>query len=449
MSLYLCLLSFILCYLIGRRSLHGGLAVLFGVGYLYGIVRANLPETFSHFIFDAGVIGLYAAQLFRPLSLMQRERMKALRPWLEFLMIWPLLLFFLPIQDILIQFVGLRGNIFLLPFLLFGARLEPEAKYKLALWIAGLNVLALAFAGAEFFLGVERFFPYNEVTKLIYLSRDVSDHTAFRIPSTFVTAHAFGGTMIITMPFILGALVQKHKPSLHGQLLLCGLVASMIGVLLSAARLPFLVACVLIIVTTFSLRTKFGYATGWLLMLCAIGWMASSEQRLQRFMELRDTDMVAERISWSVNMTFFEIAARYPFGNGLGGGGTSIPYFLRDRIDSPVLMENEYARILLEQGILGLIIWVAFITWLLTRRSDNRFDSWYVGRRLAWVACAASFGTGLIGTGLLTSVPHSCLLLLLAGWVAAEQPSSAEASASTEPRAELDHHTHIPTRQYG
>lgn len=449
-SFYLCLLAFALCYLAARHSLVSGLAAVLGVGYAYGITRANLPETYSHFTFDAGVIGLYASQLFKPLTFLQQERTKALRPWLEFLMIWPMLVFLIPIQDFLIQVVGLRGNIFLLPFLLLGARLEAEEKYRLALWVAGLNLVALAFAGAEFFMGVERFFPVNQVTRLIYLSRDVLGHSQLRIPSTFVTAHAFGGTMVITIPLILGALIQKHKPSTHAQLLIGGLVASLVGVLMSATRLPFLVACILIVVATFSLRTRFGYATGWVLMLCAVGWMASSEQRLQRFMQLRDTDMIAERVSWSVNMTFFDIAAQYPFGNGLGGGGTSIPYFLRNRIVNPVLMENEYARIMLEQGILGLVLWSAFIIWLLSRRNDNRFDSWFVGRRLAWVACAALFLTGLIGTGLFTSVPQTALFLLLAGSVAARQPANAEQPLFAERLSDLDPGSRgqVPTKQY-
>ena len=116
-----------------------------------------------------------------------------------------------------------------------------------------------------------------------------------------------------------------------------------------------------------------GYALGWLILLGGMGWVVSGDQRLQRFMELRNTDSVVERISWSVNMNFFEIAAEYPFGNGLGGGGTSIPYFLRGRIVNPVMMENEYARIMLEQGIMGLLIWIMFIVWLLTRRDRKSF----------------------------------------------------------------------------
>lgn len=432
----------------GRRSLVSGLVAVLGVGYVYGIMRANVPETYSHFIFDAGVVGLYAGQLFQRLSPSQEFKVSGLRPWLEFLIAWPLLLFLIPIQDLLIQIVGLRGNVFLLPFLLLGARLESGERYQLALWLAGLNIMAFAFAGAEFFWGVEKFFPHNQVTKLIYMSTDVTGQKAFRIPASFVNSHAYGGTMVVTLPLLLGALLQRHKRDWHTQLLTLAVAASIFGILISAARTHFLVASIAVIVATFSWRARFGYGLGWILMLGAIGWVVSGEQRLQRFMELRDTDMVAQRVSFSVNMGFFEIAARYPFGNGLGGGGTSIPYFLQDRIENPVAMENEYARIMLEQGILGLAIWIAFILWLLTRKSGNRSDSWYIARRLAWVLCAVFFLTGLTGTGLFTSVPQTCLFLLLAGWVAARQPSAAEESlAGVQPRLHVA--AQIPARQHG
>ena len=179
-SLYLCLLSFALCYWAGRRSLVSGLVAVLGVGYFYGLTRANVPETYSHFIFDAGVVGLYATQLFRKLSPSQELRVAPLRPWLEFLVGWPLLLFLVPMQPLLVQVVGLRGNIFLLPFILLGARLDGDERYRLALWIAGLNIVAFGFAGAEYFLGIERFFPHTQVTDLIYRSNDVMGYTAYR-----------------------------------------------------------------------------------------------------------------------------------------------------------------------------------------------------------------------------------------------------------------------------
>jgi len=59
LSQYLCLLSFALCYFMGRRSLVSGLVSIVTVGYAYGIVRANVPETFSHFIFDSAVVGCW------------------------------------------------------------------------------------------------------------------------------------------------------------------------------------------------------------------------------------------------------------------------------------------------------------------------------------------------------------------------------------------------------
>jgi len=407
-----------------------GLIAVIGVGYVYGITRANVPQTFSHFIFDAGVIGLYVTQLFCRLSPLENFKVSHVRPWLEFLIAWPLLLCLIPIQDYLIQVVGLRGNVFLLPFVLLGARLDADDRYRLALWIAGFNLVAFAFAGSEYILGLERFFPHNKVTELIYISKDLIGHTEYRIPASFANAHSYGGTMVVGLPFLVGAVLQKCKSNAHFQLLVLGIVAALLGVLMSAARTHFLVAAILAIVAMFSLRSKFGYALGWLVLICAIGWTISGEQRLQRFMELRDTSSVVERVSWSVNMGFFEIAAQYPFGNGLGGGGTSIPYFLQSRITNPVGIENEYGRIMLEQGVTGLLIWIGFVLWVITRRDKNPSNSWYLGRRLAGVACAVYFVTAVTGVGLMTSIPQSTLFLLLVGWVGTRQAKAEPASVA-------------------
>ncbi len=423
MSFYLCLLAFTVCYLAGRRSLVSGLVAALTVGYFYGIVKANAGDTTSNFIFDAGVLGLYATQLFRPLNPAQKFRVEALRTWMEVLMLWALLVFFFPAQDLMIRLVGLRPSIFFLPFLLLGARLMPEERYKLALWLAGLNLVALVFAVAQFFIGVPAFFPRNQMTRIIYLSKDVLENSTYRIPSCFANAHAFGGTMVATVPFIAGALLQKHKRSWQLHLFISGLAAAVLGVLFSATRVSFVAISILILVLTFSIKSRIGYAFGWVVILISIALFASGEARLHRVVDLQNTEFVKERMVGSINMSFFELAAQYPFGNGLGGGGTSIPYFLQGRIQNPVLMENEYARILLEQGIFGLCLWVAFIVWLLSQYQGNRFDSWYQGRQLAWCACALTFGIGLLGIGLFASVPQTCLLLMTAGWVGARQDS--------------------------
>jgi hypothetical protein len=418
MSLYICLLAFTVCYFAGRRSLVNGLVATLAVGYFYGIVKANLADTTSNFIFDAGVLGLYAAQLFRKLDPLQKFRVEALRSWMEVLMLWAFLIFFLPAQDLMIRVVGLRPSIFFLPFLLLGARLMPEERYKLALCLAGLNLVALGFAAAEFFIGVPAFFPRNQMTKIIYSSKDVlGANTLYRIPSCFANAHAYGGTMVATVPFIAGALLQKHRQPWQLQLLIAGLATALLGVLFSATRVSFVAISILILVLTFSIKSRIAYAFGWIVILVSIALFAAGEARLQRVADLQNTEYVKERVVGSINMGFFELAAQYPFGNGLGGGGTSIPYFLQGRIRNPVIMENEYARIMLEQGIFGLFLWVGFIVWLLSRYRGSSSDPWRQGRQLAWCACALSFGIGLVGIGLFASVPQTCLLLITAGWV--------------------------------
>jgi hypothetical protein len=50
---------------------------------------------------------------------------------------------------------------------------------------------------------------------------------------------------------------------------------------------------------------------------------------------------------------------------------------------NPVAVENEYARIMLEQGLPGLALWLAFIFWTLTRQRPLTTDPWYLGEWLA------------------------------------------------------------------
>lgn len=416
-----CVLSFAICFIAGRRSLVAGIVAVLAVGYVYGITRANFVSSFSHFMFDAAVVALYLTQLTRRLSEAQSRRIHKLKLWVMFLVIWPALLFLIPIQDTMVELVGLRGSIFLLAFLVIGARLENDDLYKLSLWVAALNLFAFSVAIAEFILGVQTFFPKNDVTRIIYMGSDLAGYTAFRIPATFTSSHAYAGTMVTTIPLLVGAWNQSDKPALQRHLLLSALGASMMGVFMAAARVHSVVMFLLLIVITISIaftgKLKMVSLVGWILMLAGIGWVVSNEERLQRFMTLQDTEYVSDRISISINKNFLDRAIEFPLGNGLGGGGTSLPYFLQDRVKNPVLIENEYARIMLEQGIPGLCLWVAFIVWALTRRYKGPPDEWALGRRLAWFSCAAYFITGLLGVGLLTSIPQTCLMLLFVGWI--------------------------------
>src|SRR5215470_13141617 len=99
MAYVLCALALIGTYAAARHSLVRGLLTVIVTGYFYGIIRANVIHPASHFLFDASVLGLYAAQvnrLTRPFASLDGQR---LRHWALLLMTWPLILFFVPIQD--------------------------------------------------------------------------------------------------------------------------------------------------------------------------------------------------------------------------------------------------------------------------------------------------------------------------------------------------------------
>ena len=76
-------------------------------------------------------------------------------------------------------------------------------------------------------------------------------------------------------------------------------------------------------------------------------------------------------------------------------------------------------------------MWTLFLGWVFTRRNIQREDMFHFGRRLAFVACACSFATGLIGLGLFTSVPTTAIVLLLTGWIVVPEVAFAPVA---EPR---------------
>ena len=419
-SILLCLGGFVAVFWCARSSLIAGLSATLTVGYLYGIVRANVPQEVSHFTFDAGAAGLYLAIWLRGLTPIQRLRIRKLKGWVICLVGWPLVLFFIPVQDPLIQLVGLRGEIWFVPFLLVGALMSDEERSQLAIWLAVLNLVALGFAFAEFTLGLTRFFPHNAVTALIYKQNDVlkDSASAFRIPSTFPAQAAYSATMVLTIPFLAGAWVQTRCTRRQKALLASGMIAAMLGVFLGASRSQALVLFAQLAALASFSKIKLKHLVAFTVFASVVGYWVSNEPRLQRFTQL-DTDLVETRVHWSVNESFLEALHDYPLGNGLGGGGTSMPYFLQNRVKNPVGIENEYGRILLETGIPGLCLWIAFIVMTIGGAPSERAGPWRAGWRLARVTSALFFGTAVIGTGLLTAIPCTALLLLMTGWLCA------------------------------
>ena len=434
-SIGICVVAFVAAYWASRRALWQGIAVVLATGYAYGIVRALVGGS-THLLFDAAVAGLFAGNIKLLLRPADRPGLYAIKAWTLALLAWPTILFFFAPGDLLVELVGWRANVFLLPCLLIGAYLDDESIYRLALVMAVLNIAAGIIAAFEFAFGFEMFFPYSDVTDILYRGR-LSDEESIglRIPSSFVNAHVFGGTVVMTLPFLLGAWLGAVTTR-HRRLLTLALGISLLCVFVAGARTPIVVLGVLVVLVSLSGRLR-GYAwMSWASMIVVVAWVVSSDVRLQRFVTLQDTTFLSERLRGSVNSEIFDMMAEYPLGRGLAGGGTSIPYFLQDRTQAYFVMENEFARIVLEQGIPGLILWLAFIFWVLFRSHGRKGDPWFLSRRLAAAAAGSYFALAMTGIGLLTAVPQSLMLLLAVGWVSVGRPRESTASVCAPRSAE-------------
>src|SRR5947209_14109887 len=99
-------------------------------------------------------------------------------------------------------------------------------------------------------------------------------------------------------------------------------------------------------------------------------------------------------------------------------------------------MESEYSRLLLEQGLPGLVMWLGFMGWVVLKWPVAGRDPWLFGRRLMWYLALASFASCLIGTGLFTAIPQTTLLFVGVGFLATRphvpRPAPAHVSAPAE-----------------
>ncbi|MBV8359246.1 MAG: O-antigen ligase family protein [Deltaproteobacteria bacterium] len=428
LSLILCATSFAVSFAATRCAVSAGVVATMSIGYAYGILRGNIQQAASHFIYDAGVIGLYLAVMTRHLSPIAKCKLRPLMPWFLCLIGWPILMFFVPAQDLMVQLVGLRGNIFFLPFLLIGAMMDSREYRRLARAMVILNAVVLVFAIAEVVFGIERFYAAtNPVNLTIFRSNDVvyDGESHYRIPATFVSSAAYASNMVASLPLLIGGLAQENRQSMWRYPMACAIGLAALGVFLSGSRsavAPLLILSIFGVLPRGARNVPRGIWVGLTLVVAAA---VAVTPRMQRFLTLEDTGYVAQRIHGSINQNFISLAIEYPMGNGLGGGGTSLPYFLQDRLSDPVGLENEYARIMAEQGIPGLLLWLGFIVWLAMRPPAPGSNPWYKGKSLARLFCLISFVTAPIGLGMLDAIPGTEMLLMLAGWFAAPEPIMA------------------------
>ena len=194
------------------------------------------------------------------------------------------------------------------------------------------------------------------------------------------------------------------------------IVITILGIFVSGARTPVVQLGLLImlvtIVTRFSPRILIGFAA----IATIVAYVVFTNPRFQRFMTLEDTEYVQNRIGLSLNLSFLDVLSQYPMGAGLGSGaGTSIPFFLLKYSHPQIGLENEYSRVLLEQGIIGLLLWLAFLVWVFTNFPPKFSELGWVPHRMMWASVIILWGSAFMGVGMMTSVPATFLLMLLMG----------------------------------
>jgi hypothetical protein len=197
--------------------------------------------------------------------------------------------------------------------------------------------------------------------------------------------------------------------------------------LLCAARLPLALFAIAGLIAWACSRFSLAVGIGAVGIVAAGVALAATSERLQRAASLEDTEAVSERIRGSANEAFIELLAKYPGGAGMGSSvGTSIPYFLADQAPESVGLENEYSRILVDQGWVGLFGWLAFLGWLLVRPPKPRFAvPWQLAAVLMYALVLTNWATAFIGAGTLSSIPGSVLLLTQMGILVAVRTHGA------------------------
>jgi hypothetical protein len=419
MGLLLSLAACAATFLGARRSVGQGMAGVLAAGYFYGILRARFPDGFSHFIFDAAVLGMYLGHFVR-VGTFRAAKAPELSQWATVLIGWPLVIFALGLlypQHLLIQLVGLRAAVWFLPFLFLGAWAGLDDMRVVARTLAALNLLALLVALGEYFLGLETFFPRNAVTEIMYRSNDVAGYTAHRIPATFISAAAYGTMMAQSVPWLVGRWLDVRVGYLEKGVVVAALLASALGTFLCGSRIPVLLLLASGLAVAYHLRARLGYLVPALMVAVVVAYLVRGNERLQRFASLQDAEMVTARLHGSANLSVVELLLSYPMGAGLGSAfGTSIPSFLSHlATQEPIGAENEFARIGLEQSLVGMALWVGFLVWLLARRRAGGPGDWRVTEQLTWLFVLLSWGMAVVGCGTLNAVPGTCILLFQMG----------------------------------
>ncbi|HVL12831.1 MAG TPA: hypothetical protein VM529_09705 [Gemmata sp.] len=411
------LVAFLATLLGTLRSLGWGFIAVFAVGYFNGVIRANYLSIATTFMFDAALLGLYVGFLVgHPRDAVGVWQSRA-GQWTLALIIWPVVLTLIPVNHFLVQLVALRATVWFVPVLLMATRLRAADLTVITRGFAVLNLVALGGGLYVYQNGIAALYPENAVTAIMYLSKDVAGFQYHRVPSFFLSAHAYGGAMLFSLPFLIGLLFNPRETLVDRGLATLGVAAAVGGILLCAARVPVVLFVLMSIVAWIVARFHPVVGIAVAGVVVAAVSVAAGNERLQRAITLGDTEIVSDRLQASANESFLELMVDYPAGAGMGSSyGTSIPFFLAQYAPPAIGMENEYSRILVDQGLVGLGLWLAFLAWMLLRPPPSRFRApWGVGVVFMYAVVVVTWATAFIGAGALSAIPGSVLLLTQMG----------------------------------
>jgi hypothetical protein len=204
-----------------------------------------------------------------------------------------------PANDYLVQLVAFRGTVWFLPVLLIASCMRSR---DLTIIARGLSVLNLAALGGAIYVyqyGVESLYPRNAVTEIIYRSRDVAGFQYHRIPSFFLSAHAYGGAMLFSLPFLLDRLFGRGVRFLDRILAGVGTAAALLGILMCAARVPVVVLGIMLIIAWLVARLSPMIGILALSVVSVGAALALTDERLQRVMTLEESELISDRVKAS------------------------------------------------------------------------------------------------------------------------------------------------------
>ena len=342
------LVAFAVVLLATFRSLGWGFLAVVAVGYFNGVIRANYLGVFTTFMFDAAVLGLYVGYFLGKSRWVEGAGSGPAGRFVLFLIVWPSLLCLLPVNHFLVQCVALRATVWFLPVLLIATRLTTADLAVFARGLAVLNLVALAGGIYVFENGVEALYPNNAITQIIYGSKDVGGFKYHRVPSTFLSAHAYGGTMLATLPFLLGRLVGLKVRLADRCLAVAGVVAAAGGMLMCGARSPLILLALTLAIAWLLSRLSLTLGLVGVVLVAGGLWFASTSERFQRASSLEDTEMVGNRIAMSANASFLDLLVPTRLVPGWGrrpgpASRTSWPTWPRNRSGSRMSMAGSWS----------------------------------------------------------------------------------------------------------